>query len=158
MQWHIEAEGQTHEVRDAAQLETWLQAAAAKPIADLFLERVRLRRRPGWEKFIYRILGLTLPENESKGSLGVSLAPAHAMAVFTQSDDHDGEIAVMPGAVSPSQKVAEFTTGAGEKFTEPAANSIPRDLALAALREFYRTGNRPECVAWKKVSERKRGR
>jgi len=156
MPWHIETEGQTHEVHDAAQLETWLQAAAAKPIADLFLERVRSRRRPGWEKFIYRILGLTLPENESEGSLGVSLAPAHAMAVFTQSDDHDGEIAVMPGAVSPSQKVAEFTTGSGEKFSEPVANSIPREVAFAALREFYRTGKRPGCVTWKKVSGSKR--
>lgn len=156
--WQLETDGQTHEIRSGAELETWLKAAEAKPIADLFLDHVRMRRRPGWEKFLYRILGLTLPENESLGSLGVSLAPTHALAIYTKSDDHEGEIAVFPGAGQPCEKVAQFSTAAGEKVTEPVADCVPREIALAALREFYRTGKRPEGVTWKRPSGRERGR
>lgn len=154
MPWHIETEGKKHEVRDAAHLDSFLQAAEAQPVTDIFLEQIQPHPNPGWKKVVQRVLGRSPHDHESLGSLSVSFAPTHALALFTQSDHHEGEIAILPP--SDGQAAATSKKSSVEQSAEPAAKSIPREAAFAALREFYRTGKRPGGVTWIKVSGRGR--
>ena len=94
---------------------------------------------------------MPLAEHEPHGTLQLSLTPGRAMVVFMKDDDDDGVVAT--AGDGNGHEMIEFVTPRGERFSEPARCCVSREVAFAALREFYQTAKRPKHVEWVRVAE-----
>ena len=153
MKWELEIDNRRQEVRDAQHLESLLRSDEVHSAVSVVLERVEPRQPSRFERLVYRLLGLQVPEHTPRGTLHLSLASDRAMAVFTKSDDEDGAIATVSGDRLPGIPTIQFVTPRGEPFSEPAECCIRRDTALNLLRAFYETGRRPRGPKWIPVAK-----
>ncbi|MBI5387898.1 MAG: hypothetical protein HZA90_24820 [Verrucomicrobia bacterium] len=151
MHWQLEINDRSQLVSDFAHLDALLRTKEAQSAVSLSLERVQQHHRPRWERLLYRVLGVPLAEHEAHGTLVLSLTPDRAMAVFMKDDDDVGVVATAGGA--NGHDLVEFVTSRGERFSEPARCCITREMAFAALREFYQTTKRPKSIEWMRVEE-----
>jgi hypothetical protein len=66
--------------------------------------------------------------------------------------DEAGVASWDPDAPEPRRRES-FGSGY-DRVVVPARRTVPRELAVRAAVEHFRTGRRPECVQWRKVKER----
>ncbi len=149
MNWILEIDEKRFALEDSRELEQLLNSDAGQSAVSITLKRVHARPPAKWEKIIYPLLGLVIPQDEPRGTIEISVSGSRALMVYLKDDSDDGSIGV--GGEEAASGEVEFTTTAGEKFYEPAQECIARADAIAALLEFYSTSKRPRAITWKRV-------
>jgi hypothetical protein len=149
MRWQLEIDDERSEFGGAADLEDLLTSPKVQAAVSVVLQRVLVRPPARWEKVIYPLLGLVVPQDEPRGTIQIFLSGDYAQMVFLKDDADDGFVALPSRTVAAGE--VEFATVASEKFREPADQCIPRRDAFAALLEFFKSGKRPSGVKWARV-------
>lgn len=148
MNWSLELDEKSVALTDALELEQLLDSDAAQSAVSTTLKRIHARPPAKWERIIYPLLGLVVPQDEPRGTIELYLAGSRALIVCMKDDPGDGFIGLGREETAPGD--VEFTPIAGEKFYEPARECIARVDAIAALLEFYSAGKRPRVITWKR--------
>ena len=152
LSWIAKVDGREITVRDQRDFESLMGSEAVRSSSNLTLERVRSVPRPKWERILYRILGLVLPDHESRGAIEIAFSSERASVVFIRDDDDCGAVAVDPER-SETESI-EFRTEAGEKYREVARETVGRANAQACLAEFFKSGRRPKSLRWQRVNRK----
>ncbi len=146
MRWQLQIDNMFHPIEDAAHLNRLLLSEPVEKANELLLERVQDFTPPRFERIIYRMLRLPVPEYVSHGSLSLSFASDRAFVEFLRNEDDTGVTAFDPEETADER--LQFRTANNEPFFEPKRHTIPRTHALALLNDFYLTSQRPSSAKW----------
>jgi hypothetical protein len=149
MPWRLEIDDERSEFGGAADLEDLLTSPKVRSAVSVVLKRVLVKPPVRWEKVVYPLLGLVVPQDEPRGTIQIFLSGDYAQMVFLKDDADIGFVALPSGKIAAGE--VEFSTVTGEKFCEPADQCIPRSDAFAAILEFFKSGKRPSGLKWTRV-------
>lgn len=99
-----------------------------------------------WEKIVYPLLGLKVPEDISS----LSVHPSGADGSVSYEEE---EIEWVPeGADKNRRDKVEFKTAAGETFIESGSELVPTSVAILMMEEFFSKRKKPSLVRWRRTN------
>jgi hypothetical protein len=147
MAMRLEIDEKEVPVESRRDLEELLASDHAQCVRAVVLVTVVERRSSRFERALYKVLGLRLPQVEEQGTIQVLVADNLAHMSFRESEHDRGVVAVTWDYADSSAQI-QFLTGHGEPFVVRRERCVPLASAWRAVLEFYDTGRRPTSVAW----------
>jgi hypothetical protein len=149
MKYQVEVNGLNRPLATAEELTAVLHEVRRADRSALSLRQIKGEMR-GLSRFLYKLLGLT---TETTGYEAILLVRGDISALtFVDAAGHERR--AMSGrteTVAPHGASVDFDLGDGSISTHLIDECLPRDEALRATEEFYRTGKPPLWLKYRKV-------
>ncbi len=143
--WYLALPSPERELRDADEADRVAHAEVQRGARCMSVELRKGDAPRLWERVLYPALGLRVPET----ALALSTYRSGDWILVT-FEEEESEWVAQPIDRGPVDEPGRFFTGAGEPFEHPLKECMDVDHALALVREFIRTGRRPQSIKWRK--------